>query len=98
MIWPFKKSKPTEIVLGRGLTLIGHGLKNGRAFVLLRTVKVAGRIGTTPPEFRDVNWCTVTAKSGDVVIWLDGDVPQSGLATACSKALKLRKKAENGPV
>lgn len=79
MIWPFNRSRPTEVALGTGHAIIGHGVKDGRAFVFMRPQAVAGQIGATPADFDPAN-PFVRAVKGDVIIWVDG--PTLGLTQA----------------
>lgn len=76
-------NRPREIVIGRGETMIAHGVKNGRPFVFIRPADQPGEIGSCPPGY-DPHHNDVRANRRDTIIWLDA--APTGLMAALRKA------------
>lgn len=63
--------KPREISIGAGNVIMGHGIKDGRAFVFIRPAEIAGVVGDTPPGYSS-DFNVVRATRHDTILWLDG--------------------------
>jgi hypothetical protein len=80
IIWGY----PRQIVLGRGLVLVGEGERDGRPFVLFAPQRTPGQIGATlDPRIHQ-------ATRRDTVVWLDGPAFMTINAFRRAEALRVR--------